>query len=63
MKKLNLKSFSKFEKLKLENEQTSKIIGGTETCTNGKTQHSTESTGRLDGDTSQNPDSVDFPDL
>lgn len=58
MKKLNVKSFSKFEKLKLENEQTSKIIGGAsgETCTNTKCTHYTGATDDPDGDTTQTSD-------
>lgn len=62
MKKLNAKSFSKFEKLKLENEQTSKIIGGAETCSNKKCTHYTGETDGPDGDTTQTAD-PEFSDL
>jgi len=37
MKKLNSKSFAKFERLKLENEQTSIVRGGEKTSTLTKT--------------------------
>jgi|TARA_R110001592_G_scaffold336614_1_gene622242 hypothetical protein len=56
MKKLNLNSFNKFENLKLENEQSSKIRGGLETCSNKKTSHFTAEEDKQDNDTEQSSD-------